>query len=135
MEFYNRLLLLWTHDVMACQVASATVLLREALKAGPLCMQRTQNPKKISATALNSIHPRCGTSLILYLGEVVMPRCSSRARSMLVGTGASALKDSTSTASRYIFSSSVSLEGGYSLSALSSTSWSSGYCCSLASEP
>jgi hypothetical protein len=41
MEFCNRLLLLWTHDVMAYQVASATTSLREALKASPLCLQRT----------------------------------------------------------------------------------------------
>jgi hypothetical protein len=34
-EFCNRLLLLRTHDVMACQVASATASLREVLKAGP----------------------------------------------------------------------------------------------------
>jgi hypothetical protein len=76
--------------------------------------------------ALNSTYPGRGTSLILYLGAVVMPRCSSKARSLPVGTGASAPKDSTSSASRYIFSSSVSLRGGYSSSALSSTSWSSG---------
>jgi hypothetical protein len=79
MEFYNLLLFLRTHDVMAYQVASATASLREVLKAGPLCLQRTLDPKKFSATALNSTRPRRGTSLILYLGAVVMPRCSSRA--------------------------------------------------------
>jgi hypothetical protein len=79
MEFYNLLLLLRTHDVMAYQVASATALLREVLKAGPLCLQRTLDPKKFSATALISTRARRGTSLILYLGAVVMPRCSSRA--------------------------------------------------------
>jgi hypothetical protein len=36
-----------------------------------------------------------GTSLILYRGAVVMPRCSSRARSLPGRTGASAPKDST----------------------------------------
>jgi hypothetical protein len=135
MELYKRLLLLWTHNVMACQAASATASLREALKAGPLCLQRTLDPKKISAMAINYTHPRHGTSLILYLGVVVMPRCSSRAPSLPVGTGASALKDSTSSSSQYIFSSSVSLGGRYSSLALSSMSWSSGYCCSSVGEP
>jgi hypothetical protein len=74
---------------MACQAASATTSLREVLKAGPLCQQRTRDPKKISATALNSTRPGCGTFLILYLGAVVMPRCSSRARSLPARTGAS----------------------------------------------
>jgi hypothetical protein len=129
MEFCNRLLLLWTHDVIACQAASTIASLREVLKASPLCWQRTLDPKKISATALNSTRPGRGTSLILYLGAVVMPRCSSRARSLSVRTGASTPKDSTSSASRYIFSSPVLLGGGYSSLALSSTSWSFGYCC------
>jgi hypothetical protein len=47
-----------------------------------LCRQRTLDLKKISAMALNSTRPKCGTSLILYRGAVVMPRCSSRARSL-----------------------------------------------------
>jgi hypothetical protein len=85
MDFYSRLLLLWTHEVVACQVASATASLRDALKAGPLCLWRTLDVRKISVMAMNSTHPRCGTSLILYLGVVVMPRCSSRARSLPVG--------------------------------------------------
>jgi hypothetical protein len=68
-------------------------------------------------------------------GVVVMPMCSSRAQSLPVGTRALAPKDSTSSASQYIFSSSVSLRGGYFSSALSSMSWSSGCCCSLAGEP
>jgi hypothetical protein len=84
---------------MAYQAASATTSLRDALKAGPLCLQRTLDPRKISVMALNSTHPGRGTSLILYLGAVVMPRCSSKAQSLPVGTGASALKDSTSFAS------------------------------------
>jgi hypothetical protein len=63
MEFYNLLLLLRTHDVMAYQVASATASLREVLKAGPLCLQRTLDPKKFSATALISTRARRGTSL------------------------------------------------------------------------
>jgi hypothetical protein len=78
--------------------------------------------------------PGRGTSLILYLGAVVMPRCSSRARSLPARTGASIPKDSTSSPSQYIFSSSVSLGGGYSSLALSSISWSFGYCCSSAGE-
>jgi hypothetical protein len=87
------------------------------------------------ALALNSTHPGCGTSLIRYLGAVVMPRCPSRAQSLLVRTRASAPKDSISSASRYIFWSMVSLGGGYSSLALSSTSWSFSYCCSSAGEP
>jgi hypothetical protein len=52
---------------MVCQVALATASLREVMKAGPLCLQRTLDPK-ISVTALNSTRPGRGTSLILYLG-------------------------------------------------------------------
>jgi hypothetical protein len=74
---------------MACQAASANASLQEVLKAGPLCRQRTLNPKKIFAMALYSTRPKCGTSLILYRGAVVMPRCSSRARSLSARTGAS----------------------------------------------
>ncbi len=79
---------------MACQAASATASLREVLKAGPLCRQRILDPKKISAMALNSTRPERGTSLILYRGAVVMPRCSSKARSLPARIGDSALKDS-----------------------------------------
>jgi hypothetical protein len=75
----RRLLLLRTHDVMACQAASATASLREVLKAGPLCRQRILDPMKISAIALNSTRPERRTSLILYWGVVVMHRCSSKA--------------------------------------------------------
>jgi hypothetical protein len=107
-------LLLRTHDVMACQAASTTASLREVLKAGPLCRQRILDPKKISAMALNFTRPERGTSLILYRGAVVMPRCSNKARSLPARIGDSAPKDSTSSASRYIFSSSVSLGGGCS---------------------
>jgi hypothetical protein len=135
MEFYNLLLLLRAHDVMACQAASAIASLCEVLNAGPLCLQRTLDPKKINATALNSTCPGRGTSLLLYLGAVLMPRCSSRARSLPAMTGALAPKDSTSSASRYIFSSSVSLGGGYSSLASSSMSWSFSYRCSSAGEP
>jgi hypothetical protein len=117
---------------MAYQATSATASLREVLKAGPFCRQRTLDPKKISAMVLNSTHPERGTSLILYRGAVVMPRCSSRARSLPVRTGASILKDYTISASRYIISSSASLRGGYSSLALSSMSWSFGCCCSSA---
>jgi hypothetical protein len=77
MEFCSRLLLLWTHEVMACQATSATTSLRDALKAGPLCLEGTLDPRKISVTALNSTRPGRGTSLIW--GGGVMPRCSSRA--------------------------------------------------------
>jgi hypothetical protein len=119
---------------MACQAASATASLREVLKAGPLCRHRILDPKKISAMALNSAHPERGTSLILYRGAVVMPRCFSKARSLPARIEDSALKDSTSSASRYIFSGSVSLGGGCSSSVLSSVPWSSG-CCSAAGSP
>jgi hypothetical protein len=51
------------------------------------------------------------------------------------GTGASAPKDYTSSASKYIFSFSVSLWGGCSSSALSSTSWFFGCCCSSEMSP
>jgi hypothetical protein len=128
-------LLLRTHDVMACQAASATASLREVLKVVPLCRQRTLDPKKISVMALNSTRPECETSLILYRGAVVMPRCSSRARSLPTRIRASTLKDSTSLASQYIFSASVSLGGGCSSLVLSSVSWPPGYCCSSVGEP
>jgi hypothetical protein len=105
---------------MACQVASATASLREVLKAGPLCRQRNLDPKKISAMALNSTRLECGTSLILYRGAVVMPRCSSKAQSLPARIGDSSPKDSTSSASRYNFSGSVSLRGSCSSSVLSS---------------
>jgi hypothetical protein len=133
-EFYNRCLLLRTHDMMACQAASAIASLREVLKVGPLCRQRTLDPKKISVTALNSTRLGRGTSLIQYLGAVVMPMCSSKAQSLPARTRALTLKVSTSSASRYIFSSSASLEEGYTLLALSSTSWSFGCYCSSAGE-
>jgi hypothetical protein len=81
---------------MAYQAASATMSLRDALKAGPLCLQRTLDPRKISAMTLNSTRPRCGTSLILYLGAVAMPRCSSRARSLSAGIGAPNFSSSVS---------------------------------------
>jgi hypothetical protein len=119
--------------VMAWQVASATASLREVLKASPLCRQRILDPKKISTMALNSTHPEHGTSLILYQGAVVMPRCSSKARSLPARIGDSDPKDSTSLTSRYIFSSSVSLRGGCSSLVLSSVLWSSD-CCSSAGE-
>jgi hypothetical protein len=54
--------------------------------------------KKISAMALNSTRPERGSSLILYRGAVVMPRCSSKARSLPVRIGDSAPKDSISSA-------------------------------------
>jgi hypothetical protein len=106
----------------------------EVLKVGPLCRQRTLDPKKISAMTLNSTRPECGTSLILYQGAVVMPRCSSRARSLPARTGASAPKDSNSSASRYIFSASISLGGGCSSPVLPSVSWPPGCYCSLVGE-
>jgi hypothetical protein len=49
---------------MACQEASITASLIDALKAGLWCLQRTLGPEKIYATALNSTHPRRGTPLI-----------------------------------------------------------------------
>jgi hypothetical protein len=119
---------------MACQVASATASLRDVLKAGPLCRQRILDPKKISAIALNSTRPERETSLILYRGAVVMPRCSSKARSLLARIRDLALKDSTSSASRYNFSGSVSLGGSCSSSVLSSVLGSSGCCSSTGSQ-
>jgi hypothetical protein len=121
--------------VMACQAASATASLREVLKAGPLCRQRTLDPRKISAMALNSTHPGHGTSLIMYLGAVLLLRCSSRAQSLPVRTRDLTPKDSTSSASWYIISSSAPLGGGYSSLALSSTSWSFGCCYSQQASP
>jgi hypothetical protein len=114
---------------MVCQAASVIASLVDALNASPWCLQRTLNPKKISTTALNSTHPGCRTPLILYLGAEVMSKCPSRARSLPVGIGASALKDSLSSASLYSFSPSFSLRGEYSSSFSSSllTSWC--YCC------
>jgi hypothetical protein len=97
---------------MACQAASTTASLREVQKAGPLCQQRILDLKKISAMALNSTRPERGTSLILYRGAVVMPRCSGKSRSLPARIGDSAPKDSTLSASQYIFSSSVSLGEG-----------------------
>jgi hypothetical protein len=88
--FYSRLLLLWAHDVMACQVTSATASLREVLKAGPLCRQRILDLKKISAMALNSTRPEHGTFLTLYRGAVVMPRCPNKARSLPARNGGDA---------------------------------------------
>jgi hypothetical protein len=119
--------------VMASQAASVTASLREVLKAGPLCQQRIQDLKKISAMALSSTRPECGTSFILYRGAVVMPRCSSKARSLPARIGDSTPKDSTSSASRYNFSGSVSLGGSCPSSVLSSVLGSSS-CCSSADE-
>jgi hypothetical protein len=111
---------------MAYQAAS----LRDTLKIGPWCLKRTLDLKMISVMALNSTRPRCGTSLTLYLGVVVMRKCSSRAQSLPVGTGASAPKHSTSSESLYILLTYVSLRGGCSSSSSSSLLtllWSS-YC-------
>jgi hypothetical protein len=99
---------------MACQAASATTSLIDALKAGPLCLQRTLGPEKISTTTLNATRPGCGTPLIWYLGVEVLPKCPSRERSLSVGIGASAPKDSLSSTSLYSFSPSLSLRGEYS---------------------
>jgi hypothetical protein len=122
---------------MACQAASITALLIDALNTGPWCLQRTLGPEKISTTSLNSTCPRCGTPLIRNLGAEVMPKCPSRAQSLPVGIGASAPKDSLSSASLYSFSPLLSLRGEYSSSSSSSllTSWSSSCCCSLAGAP
>jgi hypothetical protein len=135
MEFCSQLLLLWTHEVMVCQAASATTSLQDALIGGPLCLHRTLDPRKIAAMALNCTRPGHGTSLVPYLGVVVIPKCSNRARSLPVGIEASALKDSTLSTSWYIFLTLVLLGGGHSPSVLSSTSWSSSYCCSSVGEP
>jgi hypothetical protein len=81
-----------------------------------------------------STRPERRTSLIPYRGAVVMPRCSSRARSLPARTRASTPKDSTSYASRYFLSFSASLRGVYSSLALSSMSWSFGCFYSSAGE-
>jgi hypothetical protein len=104
MEFCSSSLLRRLQEVMACQTASVTASLIDALKAGPWCLQRTLGPEKISAIALISPHPRRGTSLIWYLRAEVMPKCPNRAQSLPVGIGASAPKDSLSSASLYNFS-------------------------------
>jgi hypothetical protein len=79
MEFCNLLLLLRTHKVMAYLAASTTASLRDAVKARPWCLKRTLDLRKISVMVLNSTHLGRRTSLILYLGVVVMPKCTSRA--------------------------------------------------------
>jgi hypothetical protein len=79
MGFCNSSLLRRLQEVIDCQAASATTSMIDALKAGPWCLQRTLDPEKISATALNSIIPGRGTPLILYLRAEVMPKCPSRA--------------------------------------------------------
>jgi hypothetical protein len=129
----RRLLLLRTHEVIAYQAASATASLREVLKAGPLCRQRILDLKKISMMALNSTRPERGTSFILYRGAVVMPRYSGKAQSLPARIGDSAPNDSTSSASRYNFSGSVSLGESCPSSVLSSVPGSSG-CCSSSGE-
>jgi hypothetical protein len=134
MEFCSSSLLQRLQEVMACQTTSATTSLIDALKAGPWCLQRTLGPEKISTTALNCTCPGRGTPLIMYLGAEVMSKCPSRARSLPVGTGASAMKDSLLSASLYSFSPSLSLRGEYSLSSSSSLSTSSScgcYCSSV----
>jgi hypothetical protein len=52
MEFYSSSLLRWLHEVMSCQVVSATASLIDALKAGPWCLQRTLDLEKISTLNL-----------------------------------------------------------------------------------
>jgi hypothetical protein len=78
---------------------------------------------------LNSTCPGRRVPLIRYLGAEVMPKCPSRVCTLPVGTGASAPKDSISSASLYSFSPSMSLRGDYSSSFFSS-SWSC-CCCSF----
>jgi hypothetical protein len=73
MEFYSSPLLRRLQEVMACQTASATSSLIDALKAGPWCLQRTLGKEKISATALNYTCPGHDTPLILYLGVELIP--------------------------------------------------------------
>jgi hypothetical protein len=68
-----------THEVMACLAASTTASLRDAVKVRPWCPKRTLDLRKISVMVLNSTHLGRRTSLILYLGAVVMPKCTSRA--------------------------------------------------------
>jgi hypothetical protein len=58
---------------MACQAASATTSLIDALKAGPWSLQRTLDLEKISVMALNFTRVGRGTPLILYLGQRRFP--------------------------------------------------------------
>jgi hypothetical protein len=108
--------------VISYQAASVTASLIDALNIGPLCLLTTQFLLKISRMALNSTRPRHGTPLILYLGAEVMPKCPSKALSMPVGIGASALKDSILSTFLNIFSLSSSLRGEYPSSSSSSSS-------------
>jgi hypothetical protein len=129
MEFYSSPLLRLLQEVMACQAASTIASLIDALKAGPWCRQRTLGSKKISVTALNFTQPGRGTPLIQYLRAEVMPKCPSKAQILPVGIGASASKDSLSSASLYSFSPSLSLRGEYSSLSSSSLSMSWSSCC------
>jgi hypothetical protein len=85
----------------------------------PLVPVEDPGPKEDLCDGLNSTCPGRGTSLTPYLGAVVMPKCTNRAWSLPVGIGASSLKDSTLSASLYIFSTSMSVRGEYSSSSLS----------------
>jgi hypothetical protein len=54
---------------MAYQAASAIASLRDVLKAGPLCRQRTLDPKKISTMALELYPPSMRDFLDLVPGS------------------------------------------------------------------
>jgi hypothetical protein len=56
MVFCNRLLLLWTHEVMACQAVSGTSSLRDALKAGSLMPAEDSGPEEDLSDGLE-LHP------------------------------------------------------------------------------
>jgi hypothetical protein len=89
--------------VMACQTASTTTSLLDARKAGPWCLLITLHPEKISAMARYSTRPGRGTPLIRYLGVVVIPKYTSRARSLLTRTETLTPYDSLSSMPRYNF--------------------------------
>jgi hypothetical protein len=78
---------------------------------------------------------QAASATTLLIAMVVITNCTSRAWSLLVGTGASALKDSISTPSLYNFSPSLSLRVEYTSSSMSSLLmlWSSScsYCSSI----
>jgi hypothetical protein len=83
-------------------------------KSWSLVSAEDPGPKVDLCNNLDLHPPWTRDFLVLVLGAMVMPNCSSRARGLPVGTEALAPKDSISSASQYIFSTSVSLKGGCS---------------------
>jgi hypothetical protein len=75
-------------------------------KGWPLVPAKDTGPGEDLCDSFEFIQPSTRDSLDLVSGVEVMPKCSSRAQSLPVGTGASALK-----ASLYNFLPSLSLRG------------------------